>query len=194
MALSDNPLHPDDMRARERDLLVRLRNGDAHAFTTLMEQYLDDVTRFASYMVQSRDLADDIVQRVFIWIWEHRTALDPNRPVKPYLFRATHNLALDEIKANNVRERYKTLEQSHESDRTIALSPETSVLDAETVRVLLDQLPTRRKLVLKLRFIDELTYDEIASILGTSPDGARQLVSRALSDFKKLYLGVSQSA
>jgi RNA polymerase sigma factor (sigma-70 family) len=91
----------------ERELLMRMHDGDEQAFTELVTRYLDHATRFAYYLVRSQDAAEDIVQGVFVSIWEHRHMIDPNRPFKSYLFRSVRNRVYDERKASIIRDRYR---------------------------------------------------------------------------------------
>ena len=83
----------------DAELVIRLRARDAQAFATLFEVYFEALTRFAYYMLGSRDMAKDVVQDVFVRIWERPEAkLDPRRPVKQYLYTSVRNRVLDERK------------------------------------------------------------------------------------------------
>lgn len=183
----------DATRETESRWIARTRDGDRAAFTALMTRYLDDVTRVAFYMTHSRDAADDIAQRVWIWLWDHRAELDPDRPLKPYLLRAVRNRALDERKADAVRERYRDDVQAGAlagSVRAVVPSPEGAILTVATVVAAIDQLAESRRLALRLRLLDGMEHAEIAEILGISSAAARQLVHRGLADLQKM-LGVS---
>lgn len=167
-----------------------MRQGDVEAFATLMARYLDDVTRFAFYMTHSRDLADDVAQQVFINLWEHRAGLDPARPVKPYLLRSVRNRAFNERKADAVRNRYRNEvydDLEREGLHSSIPSPEDAIVTAETLRMILRQLPERRRLAIRLRVIDGMSHQEIAEVLQLSPAAARQLISRAMTEIRKVF-------
>ncbi len=178
-------------RDTERALVARVREGDTNAFRVLVETHMDSITRFAFYIVHSRDVADDIAQNVFVGMWEYRTTLDPARPLKPYLFRAIRNRALNERKSNAVRERYRSDMQADAeagSSRAFEPSPEGVILDTMAVQAALEQMSDRRQLVLRLRLEDELTHAEIAEVLELSYEAAKRLVARALAELQKILV------
>lgn len=186
------PPAPPRIDSGERDLLTRVRVGDPQAFATLVEQYLEQVTRVAYYIVGSRDAADDVAQIVFVQIWEQRAVLDPARPIKPYLLRAVRNRALDERKADAVRSRHRLQAIAEATAGTVAAvvpSPEGAVLSAATVQAAVARLSERRQLALRLRLEEQLTHAEIGHILDIAPAAAERLVARALQEVREI-LGV----
>jgi RNA polymerase sigma-70 factor (ECF subfamily) len=189
--MSHSPSHEDNKTSDDDEslLVARTRQGNSAAFTVLVTRYLDDVTRFAFYITGSRDIADDVAQSVFISLWNHRATLDPSRPLKPYLFRAVRNRALNERKATTVRERYRAGVQAEIASGSVsaaAPSPEDAIVSLATINAVIDRFPEPRRLALRLRLIDELTHVEIAEVLGLSHAAARQLVHRAITDLKKI--------
>jgi len=178
-----------DGRARERALLIRVRDGDADAFRAVVEQHIDRVTRLAVYLIGAPDVAEDVTQYVFVQVWEHRRTLDPDRPLRPYLLRAVHNRAANERKADAVRARYRQTVHAEAlagAIRTTVPSPEGSVLTSALVQQALDRLQERRQLALRLWFEQELTPPEIAEVLGISPQAADRLMRRALADLRDI--------
>jgi RNA polymerase sigma-70 factor (ECF subfamily) len=173
-------------------LVTRLCRGDPDAFAAIIRQHLDTVTRFAAYLAGSRDAADDVVQSVFVQLWEQRTALDPTRPIKPYLFRAVHNRALDERKSEHVRERHRTAVQTAAESGSLPSavpSPENVVLMETDISSALVQLPERRQTAVRLRFEAQMTHAEIGDVMGVSAPAAMQLVLRGIEDIRRI-LGV----
>jgi len=167
-------------------LVRRIRDDDTAALATLMERYVASLTRFAYGIVRSRDLADDVVQSVFIHVWERRALLDPSRPVKSYLYRAVQNHAFNVRKADRVRDRYRTFVSDAARAGTVPSSvpsPESEILTTADVRAAIEQLPERRQIALQLR-LEGLTHVEIGDVLGLSPMAAQSLVSRALADLR----------
>ncbi len=189
MLVTDGSGHEDhSVIAQERALLNRVREGDGHAFTELVTQYLDTVTRFAFYLIGSYDAAEDLAQSVFVSLWERRNALDEVQSLKSYLFRSIRNRAFDEQKSNLVRERYRAAVHAEVESGTLEGSVanlEDSMLTTATVQAAISELPERRQLVLRLRIEDELTHAEIGEILDISPQAAQVLAGRALADLRK---------
>src|ERR1700744_3703066 len=68
------------------ELIARWRMGDVRALTTVVETYSDALIRFAYYLLGSLDWAQDVVQDVFVHIWEHPESFAPTRSLKQYLY------------------------------------------------------------------------------------------------------------
>jgi len=184
----DGPL-PAGAHAHEPFLVARLRDGDTTAFAELVRHYMNSAMRFATHLLGSRDAAEDIVQSVFIHVWERRSTLDPARSFKSYVFRAVRNSALNDRKAAAVRQRYQTAVQDELASGTTqgsVASPERRVLDTATVQAALQRLSDRRRIALRLRLIDELSHAEIADVLGISATAAQSLVVRAIADLREI--------
>lgn len=181
-----------DEREQDQALVARVRQGDPDAIAILMRQYAGRLVRFASYMVGSRDTAEDIVQQVFVKLWERRAMLDSDVRVKSYLFRAVRNRVLDEQGSETVRSRYRTIIQGEVIAGIIPAmvsSPEEGVLTNATIQAALNRLPERRRLALKLRLEQQMTHAEIADILGVSVVAAKRFVARAVGDLRKILWG-----
>lgn len=171
------------------DLVLALRARDAKAFAALFERYFEPLVRFGYHLLGSRDAAKDAVQDIFVRVWERPELLDPSRSLKQYLYTAVRNRALDERKREVVRSRHHQETLAIASDDREMLetpSPENAVLSAATLQAAMEQLPERRREVVRLRMQEQLTYEEIAKILDTSPVAAERLVFRALADLRKI--------
>ncbi len=182
------PSYPEDLEW-ECALAVRIQQGDSHAFALLVDRYLDRLTRFAMAMVDSHDAAEDVVQHVFVWLWESRAAVDPARPFKSYLYRAVRNRVLNERDGTHVRARYQSLVASEISSGarlSSVASPEGAILSAEELEYVLRQLPERRKAAVRLRYEAQLSYDEIGDAMGISTQAATQLVLRGVEQLRIL--------
>lgn len=173
---------------QDRVLLKRIREGDTSAYTSLVLQYLYPVTRFAYNIIGTEDAAEDLAQNAFVQLWERRASLEDIRSIKAYLFRIVRNTALNERKANSVRKRYQDLfitEMRSGSTLGVIESPENLMLTTETIQAAINELPGRRRTILRLRIEEELSHAEIGEILGLSPQAAQVLAGRALADLRK---------
>lgn len=178
----------DGNNADIQALVERLRQGDPDAFARLMTQFIDPLTRFAWYLLGSRDAAEDVVQQVFVEIWERRTDLSPEI-MRPYLYRAVRNRVLNERRYNDVRQRFvaeKQAQASYDSSLASTASHEDDILTTEAYRIAIGQLPERRQLAVRLRVEEEMTHAEIAEILGISSVAAQSLVARGLAELRSI--------
>jgi DNA-directed RNA polymerase specialized sigma24 family protein len=125
----------------ERTLIAQMRRGDPRAFAELIAQYVNAMTRFAFRIIGSRDTAEDVVQQVFVQLWERRATLELDMRLKAYLFRAVRNRALNESKAAAVRERYAS---SIPLGASQVPSHEEPVLAEQSVHAAVNRLSGRR--------------------------------------------------
>ncbi len=86
-----------------RQLLEKIRSGDYEAFQVLFESYYTILCNFSLRYVEEYGQADDIVQEVFIKIWERRKRLVIAGSIKAYLFAAVKNQSLNRLKAESIR-------------------------------------------------------------------------------------------
>ena len=95
VATRPSPLAPD---AAEREWVARVRLADESAFESLFHTYYARLCDFVESYVHSPDVAEELVQAVFLRIWEHRATWEPTTGVRAYLFAACRNHALGALK------------------------------------------------------------------------------------------------
>jgi RNA polymerase sigma-70 factor, ECF subfamily len=134
--------------------------------------------------VRSRDTAEELVQGVFLRIWQRHEQWEPAAGIRAYLFGACRNAALDHLKHLRIADR---LTDAGEPDPTFARevpAPDAAIQAeelADAVRRAIETLPERQRAVVVLRWQHELTNAEVARTLGISVKGVEAHVSRALS-------------
>jgi RNA polymerase sigma-70 factor (ECF subfamily) len=180
--------------ARDSTLADDLRGGNDEiaraALDALINDYSDRLVRFAYGLVRSADTAEDVVQDVFVRVWNGRHALRPDQSLRAYLFTGVRRRALDVLKHASVEARHaKAVEASHDP---ILLMVDDQ-LDADTVaaavRVAIGRLSERRQTALRLRYEETLPFALVAEVMGISEKAAKDLVSRAVHEVRG-YLGV----
>lgn len=163
------------------DLVARIRAGDAAAFQALFEAFHAPLCAFGYRYVESRDIAEEIVQEVFLFIWEHRETWRVEAAVKNYLFTAVRNAAVSWLRHERVVHR-RTAETIAFSTRPVPSADselaENEVLAA--VRRAVDRLPARCRLIFTLHREQGLTYGEIATVLDLSLKTVEVQMGRAL--------------
>ncbi len=196
MGLGDRVAHastPEPV-ADEAALLARARQGDGCAFEELVRRYQRRVYGVALRIVRSHDVADDIAQEAFVRAWRSLGQFELGRPFAPWICRIAANLAINHVRSPRARE--QALPELHE-ETSRGPGPLEEVLDREATRVLdeaLGALPAEQRAVLVLRVHEEMSYEEIARLLGVSSGTvmsrlyrARERLARALEP----YLGAS---
>ncbi len=187
MSHSD-PLPPPSAptrREQEHALLARIREGDAAAFEALYRAYYRPLLTFILPLTQSGAIAEEIIEDVFTEIWKRRESLVIQHGVNTYIFTAVRNRALSAIRRQQVEERFLTVEAS-EPAQTVA--PDTASIDREQIQRLvrdaIESLSPKRRTVLMLRWDQEMSYAEIAEVMGSSVAAVERQLSRTLKALK----------
>lgn len=176
----------------ERDLLKKMQVGDAHAFRKIYGIYQPALFLYAYKLTEDEDEAADLVQELFISIWEHRQRLDVKSSLKAYLYKSIRHRFLNAAARHRVRDTFissfqKHLEQGHQfaSDH-IAEKELYEYLDK-----LVAAMPEKMGMVFKLRN-ENMSDEEISAKLGISEKTVKNLMSRAIkalkTQLKKFYL------
>jgi RNA polymerase sigma-70 factor (ECF subfamily) len=156
-------------KATEYELLQQLIEGDAEAFRDIYELYQDKIFAFAYKLTKSKENADDIVQEVFIKLWQRREQIKVELNFGAYLKKMTQNQVYDFLKKvsrdrslqEKIKQKLNALQNKTEED-LLAKELEKAYTEA------IENLPQQRKLVYRLSREEDLSYDEIAERLNIS--------------------------
>ncbi len=177
--------------AAERERVTRVRLGDENAFESLFEAYYPSLCDFAQSYLRSAESAEEVVQTVFLRIWEQRATWEPTTGVRAYLFAACRNQALGILKHERVVVRTAT--RATREDLALGIGHGAPAPDAElhatelanALRNAVHALPERRRMVVVLRWQHQMSYAEIASVLGISVKTVEVQMGRALASLRK---------
>jgi RNA polymerase sigma-70 factor (ECF subfamily) len=162
---------------------------DEGAFEALFREHYASLCQFVDSYVHAPDVAEEIVQGVFLRLWESRQSWQPTQGARGYLFAACRNQALDFIRHEKIVAR--TAELAVEADAGLGSAPAPADAELENaelgerLRAVVAQLPERRRLVVVLRWQHQLTNPEIARVMGISVKGVEMQFSRALADLRR---------
>jgi RNA polymerase sigma-70 factor (ECF subfamily) len=164
----------------EPDLIRKIRTGDEMAFEELFRLFYEALCRYAQNMVNEPELAEEIVQEMFVQLWEKRQSLDFHTGIRPYLYKAVHNRCLNQIQHQKVRilHQQEVLNTNSETEQP-ASRAEFSELKERFNQALL-KLPEECRKVFKLSRENEFSYREIADFLGISIKTVENQMGKAL--------------
>lgn len=145
----------------------------------------DKLYRFAFRFLQNTEAAEDVVQEVLSKLWRTRTQWDQIDNLEAWSMRMTRNMALDQIRAQTYRrtEEIDQLEFVSSSDRTPLEAVEQKDAVAQ-IRLLMEDLPENQRLVIHLREIEELSYQEISELLDMPMTQVKTNLFRARNKLK----------
>ena len=173
------------------DLVARVRAGDAAAFEALFRAHYGPLCGFAERYVGSAAIAEELVQDLFADLWARRDTWTPRSSVRAYLFTAVRNRALNLRKRDTLERDWSEQEATaevhalHQDPPRADAALETAELHAR-LEAAMESLPERCRLVMRLRWREQLGYAEIAEIMGISPKGVENQLARGLKALRGL--------
>lgn len=178
----------EETRAFHNDLARRACTDEA-AFTELYTIYIEQIFPFVMKRVGHRETCEDIVSDVFRKVFLHLRAFNPKKSsFRTWIFRIATNTVIDHYRVNRNERKPSFVDRDelalYPSDDD---SPHDLVLAEDqkaSIRSCLTQLPKRDEEVLTLRYIQDLSNQEIADILEISPNHVGVLLHRALKKMK----------
>lgn len=182
-----------DMRDRElsdNEIIEAVKAGDEDAFSLIVERYRNPITNFLYRFLNDREEAMDLAQETFVRVYFALDRYHTRYAFSTYIYRIASNLAISEIrkrKRRNVfsltglfqREDSETEEYQPPDERPL---PDADLLDDESSRLVataIASLPPKYRVAIILRDIEELSYDEIAEVMGLGLGTTKSRISRA---------------
>lgn len=172
-----HPLYSDE------DLIVRLRADDTTAFEILYVRHKEKLFSAAIKRLKDRDTADEIVQEIFLSIWQRRHVISVTGDFGAYLSFAVRNSVIDHIRRSKTRKLFieeivtmaatASEEQPQRSDEK-----EKSITDELTQQI--QSLPDKCRQVFILSYIENKSRAEIAALLEISQETAKYHIAHAL--------------
>ena len=167
------------------DLILYLKKGNASAYTYLVDKYNRELCLYANSLINDIIISEDIVQNVFITVWEKRNNLKTNFSIKSYLYKSVYNACINEYKRNKS---VSALEKKYieELDRiTEDKDKETLEKLIVSVREAINELPPKCKEILLLSKKEGLTNIEISDYLNISKNTIERQINIAFSKIRK---------
>jgi RNA polymerase sigma-70 factor, ECF subfamily len=190
MTLALRVLNPSkssvDSPEPEIEWMVRIGEGDMEALRLLVETHQARVIGTISKMLGADSESEDLAQQVFIRIWKSAPRYKPTAKFTTWLFRITRNLVFNELRRKR-----------HFADQTEEIPEPTERADKEPDQVLLGEelqgaiqdainlLPESQRMAIILRRYEEMPYEEIAKVLGTTVPAVKSILFRARAELKE---------
>lgn len=169
-----------------------LKQGDVNAFDELYNKYSQRLYNFSVKYLKSAEEAEEVVQEVFLYIWEKKEGLKPDSSFNSYIFTIAYNIIkkyfIKKAQTNAFKDDliYSLLKQENNLDKIIDYK-----FLLEKVESIIDALPPRRKEIFVKRNYDGLSVRQIAEELDISPNtvenqlaSARKQIQYELKDEK----------
>jgi RNA polymerase sigma-70 factor (ECF subfamily) len=177
-------------------LMLRVKQGDTDAFTLLVDKYKQPVLSLVYRMVHDAVEAEDLAQNVFLQVYKSATRYEVSSKFSTWLFTIARNLSLNEIRRRS-RHPADSLDATHpeQEDQPLhqfedrkTFSPPESLLHSELqekIERALAELPENQRTAILLCRRDDLSYEDIAKVLGCSVSATKSLIHRGRETLKQ---------
>ncbi len=188
-------IREEDKKRRKTEVLFdQVRRGDQKAFELIFSIFFARLNDFAKNVVRDEFISQDIVQEVFVKVWEKKAEIE-SLNLEGYLFRLVRNRCIDYIKhlkvVNNRMQEIHSTTKYEELYRIDFIGNEPYILIEEELRTKIEKtiqrLPDRCREVFILSRMDGLKNKEISEKLQINIKNVERHISRALQEFRKNF-------
>ncbi|TVR40564.1 MAG: RNA polymerase sigma-70 factor [Bacteroidia bacterium] len=173
------------MEESNRRFIEGLRVGDRQIFAEIFESFYEPLCRYAVQRVYSEEIAEEIVQDIFVKLWIKRKELNVQTSLRAYLYRTALNRIINHKK-------HKDVQAAHHrhamATATITAEPSSDVTEKELMMLAakaVAAMPEKRRRVYELSRKEGLKYAEIADAMGISVKTVEAHLSAALEHMRK---------
>jgi RNA polymerase sigma-70 factor (family 1) len=167
-------------------LIIALIDGREDALQQLFDRYANDVYRIAYAVLKDSFESEDVVQEVFIKLWNARLRLDETGSIWSFIYVIARRVSLNKLRESRfkIAEQVFTLEAdfSKDSDED-TIRKEILALENEVIK----KLPGQQRTAYLLSRVEGLTYKEIADQMNIAPNTVKNHIIQALRTFKKYF-------
>jgi RNA polymerase sigma-70 factor (ECF subfamily) len=177
--------------------MLRVQRGDRTAFTELVQKYQQPVLNFIFRTLRDETEAEDLAQNVFLQVYKSRARYRQTARFTTWLFTIARHLCLNELRRRS-RHPAESLEAAHPDNEDqprlqiedpAAVSPPDQLLQRELSRKIADAvagLPENQRSAILLCRQEDLSYEEMAKILGCSLSATKSLIHRGRETLKEI--------
>jgi RNA polymerase sigma factor (sigma-70 family) len=171
------------MLPNERELIVKSKEGDKQAFGVLYDHYIRRIYNYIFYKTFQKETAEDLTSQTFYKALRGIQSVDENKPFGAWLYT---------IAGNSVIDHYRSAKHNADIDDIWDVSDDTTDIEGDTdtqlrfgkVQKYLKQLAPSERDIIMMRVWQELSYKEIADIVGKSEASCKMVYSRAIKKLR----------
>lgn len=173
----------------EDELIDQLKQGDTRAFNLLYKTYSSKIYRLGCYMIHDETKAQDLVQETFIRFFRNTKKLKSGGSLKSWIYRIARNLAINELKRISRQRKYLVDDNALNQfgSRKPENMPEQHTIVNEQIELIkqkLKEFPPKKRMTFILFFIEEMTADEVSSIMKEGRGTILKRVQRLREELK----------
>lgn len=168
-----------DIAVKDKQLKTQVVNGDLNAFEMVFRDYYKPLVRYGNTFLRDTDETEDVVQQVFVSIWEKRAQIDIHTSIRAVLYKAVQNACLNKIKHRKVRNAYAEEWKMTQQKESVSVPVYVDELQ-QRIQLAIEQMPEQCGKIFKMSRFEQLRYQEIADQLGLSVKTIENQMGKAL--------------
>jgi RNA polymerase sigma-70 factor (ECF subfamily) len=174
-------------------LMTKVARGDHAAFEELVQRHRHAVVGTVAKMLANHSEAEDIAQQVFLRLWKSAGRYKPTAKFTTFLFTITRNLVFNETRRKSRRGEQSLEEQADDWHQQFQekghTQPDAQMLQSElreAVNRAIASLPRKQRMAVVLRRYENMSYEDIADILGISVSAVKSQLFRARTSLRQV--------
>lgn len=180
------PIEEKIKEEKQRKAILRLTRGNKKGFDWIYEQYSVFLYSFVFGFLKSKEESEEVVQEVFIKLWQSRKQLNPDKSLKSFIFTLAKNMVLNKLKRKKIEEKHR--DNIKNNSFKVANNIEESVNFKELTSIYnkaINNLPVKRRKIFLLNREEEMSYQEIATLLDISVNTVKDQITKALKEIRR---------
>ncbi len=180
-------------------LMLQVREDVAGAYEQLVDRYRDRLLKFLQHVLPNRELAEDMVQEVFLRVFRARKSYTPEAKFSTWLYTITDNVANNTIRSVARRKEVqvapdrenplKSMSIDHLAKEPSRLMPNRKLDQvelSEMVQMAIQALNDRQRVALLLSKFEHMSYADVATAMNLTPKAVKSLLSRARTNLREM--------
>ncbi len=166
-------------------ILQKAQNGDSEAFAMLYDHFADKIYRFIYFRVGHKEVAEDVLSDTFVKSWQKINQINTPQALSGWLYQIAKNNIIDYYR---IKKDFVPLEDVEHflEDAESAVDDLNSSFQQNKILKVLPQLPQEQQDVIKYKFFEDLSNEEIAYVMGKTEGAIRVIQHRAVNRLKEI--------
>lgn len=174
------------IKPEEIVIIRQIQQRNQKVFEAIFYDYYPSLMRFAESMIFDLQVCEDIVQDLFLHIWENSQSITITTSLKSYLFQSVKNKCFNHLRNIKIHDKHNLIYlESHLNLEDIDDIEDSSI---EILSEAIEAMPNQMALVLKMKYMDNKKYQEIAESINISENTVKTHLKRAREKLKRVLL------
>jgi RNA polymerase sigma-70 factor, ECF subfamily len=167
-------------------ILKKAQNGDTQAFALIYDHFSPKIYKFIYFRVGHKEIAEDLLSDTFIKGWRKIQHVNSPAALSAWLYQIAKNNIIDYYRIKKETVALEDVEDFLE-DAVDPIDTTSLNMEQKTLLELVELLPTEQREIIKYKFFEDLSNDEIAYVIGKTEGAIRVIQHRAIIKLKELY-------